>query len=159
MSSRIVQNGNPDENVKLHDDIVLSQIFAYKFSKKDAMAWPHADQEMPDDKRQDKCTLWVPPNRSENCPVSEDQTLQVGIDMRVNRDSCHKLYSEQECDGMASNLNENEGKSSLYVRNIGDILLDKCDSTQNCKFENVIYYLTYPMGSKGHQLEIAIQPP
>lgn len=159
MSSRIIQNGNPDENVKLHDDIILSQIFAWKFLKEDALAWPHSDLEMPDDKRQDQCKLWRPPNVSENCPVSEDQTLQVGIDMRVKRESCHKLYTEQTCTNMISDLKENDGKSTLYVGNSGDILLEKCDSTENCRFEDGIYYLKYPMGSKGHELEIAIKPP
>lgn len=158
MSSRIIQNGNPEEDVKLGDDILLNQIFAWKFSKADASAWP-ADKEMPDDKRQGKCALWRPPNTSESCPVIEGQTLQVGIDMRVQRESCRKLYTEATCTRFAANLRENEGKSSLYVPNSGDILLEKCDLTENCKFENGTYYLTYPMGEKGHKLEVAIEPP
>jgi hypothetical protein len=158
MSSRIIQNGNPEEDVKLGDDIILSQIFAWKFSKTDASAWP-ADKEMPDDKRQGQCKLWRPPNTSESCPVTADQTIQVGIDMRVQRESCQKIFTEAACTQLAADSNKNEGRSSLYVANSGDILLEKCDFTENCKFENGTYYLTYPMGEKGHKLEIAINPP
>jgi len=157
--SRIIQNGNPEEDVRLGDDIILSQIFASKFSKTDASAWPKADQEMPDDKRQGQCQLWRPPNKVSSCPVTADQTIQVGIDMRVQRESCQKIFKEATCTQMAADLNENEGKSSLYVGNSGDILLEKCDLTENCKFDNGTYYLTYPMGEKGHKLEIAINPP
>lgn len=154
MASRIIQNGNPEEDVKLGDDILLSQIFASKFSITDASAWSEADKEMPDDKKQGQCTLWRPPNTSESCPVRAGQTLQVGIDMRVKRESCQKIYTEATCANAVD-----EGKSTLYVPNSGDILLEKCDLTENCRFENGTYYLTYPMGEKGHKLEVAIEPP
>ena len=159
MSSRIIQNGNPEEDVKLGDDIILSQIFAGRFLKTDASAWP-ADETIPSDKRQgDQCGLWSPPNSSEDsCPVTEDQTIQVGIDIRVQRESCQKLFTEATCLRKAAS-NKNEGRSSLYVGNHSDILIEKCDATENCKFENGLYYLTYPMGDKGHKLEIAITPP
>ena len=159
MSSRIIQNCNSDENVELDNDVFLTQVFAIKLNRDDAQAWDDPSLEVPDDMIRGRCQLWTPETGARTCTAEPDETLQIGIDVRVKHESCTKIFSERTCAEMKNDTNENEGKDSLYVRQRGDTILNRCSETENCRIVDGNYEIKYPFGDKGHSFIFSISPP